>query len=334
MKSKISTAKTLDTYGALFKKAWKTTWMHKELWIIGLIASAAYSGSILQQVLSNLIRVSPAESITSHQLLNSLDILPYIVAYTETLLTLGPARITITIIAGVIFVAAIAIFAIAAQQTLLIGVHRAAKRKKHLSFKKLISELKHLHVMRIFSVNAFIYIGSVILVAAGTLTLSLLLGNTTSLNFLSYMAVYAITLPFLFAINILGMFMLIHVIRKDEGIITAFHRSMESLKKHWLSAFEMTILLFFVNLLATGTFFICTILLIGLATPVFFTAISLSSTLIMSLVVFIVFLFGLILYTFLLGAVTTFNYSVWTEFVERVERFSIMPVLEKFLRRQ
>lgn len=317
----------------LLQKAWKTTWTHKELWLIGLIASIAYTGSVLQQILANLIRVTPAESITSQQLLNSLDILPYIVAYTETLMTLGPVRTIITIVAGVILTIAFIVFAIAAQQLLLTGVHRCARRKNHLKLKDLFGELKHLHILRIFTVDAFIYLSSVIVIAASVLILSLLIGNTAGLNFLAYIAVFAIALPLLFFINVLGMFALVHVIRKDEGIIVAFQRSLSTLKKHWLSAFEMAILIFIINFVASILFTIAIILLIGISTPVFLSALALNSTLLMSLVIFMLVLFGLILYVFLLGAVVTFNYSAWTELIERLERFGIMPILEKFLRR-
>lgn len=329
--AKHTVQKSIAVYEKILRNAWSVTWKHKELWLLGLFAGFIYSGTILKNIFSAAARIQPADRITIDTLEQSSDSVPYILSYGRILLGLPAARLIITVTAALIVICAVAYILVMAQHLLLSGIHRSASRKKHMTIGQMFEARKHAHFWRIFSIDALAIIASTLITAGLSLPLTLLLSESFFSNFLVNLAVYAVALPLLFCVNVFTMFALVNVVRKEDGIDNAFMRAAHALRKHWLVAAEMTLILFLINVIAYIVFFIGIALITLLIVPLFFAAIAAGSVPLMALFGFMLATTASVLYLVCFGAITTFNYATWTLVVERLERFGALPSLEGIL---
>lgn len=325
---KHSIAKSLAVYEKILKNAWRITWRQKELWIFGLLAGIAYSGSILKRVLDGAIQVTKTEQLSLETIRDSINGAPYILSYARSVMELPIERLIITLIAVFISFAIAAYILTLSQHILLVAIHRSASKKKPLSLREVFAGKKHRHLLRLFSIDALVAIASIIVIAGSSIPLSVLLSDSFFMNFLVYLAVYSVILPILFVINALGMFTMIHAVRRDDGIDKAFSRAILVVSRHWLAASEMAIVLFLINIAAYFVFVPLVFLLTLLTAPFFLAAVASGSIILMTFVGFAAFLVGAVIALCYFGAITVFNYATWTELVERVERFPHLPVLE------
>ena len=140
-----------------------------------------------------------------------------------------------------------------------------------------------------------------------------------------------VVLPLLFVINILTIFTLIHIVRKEQHIDTAFKRAWHVCSNHWLVVLEISLILFLINIVSFIVFFAVASLIAAVALPLFLAATATGAT---SLAISVGILGGLVavvLYLLYFGIISTFNYAVWTETAERVERFKTLPAFEALL---
>lgn len=326
--AKHTVQKSIAVYEKILRGAWKITWKHKELWLLGLFAGLAYSGTLLKNIFSAAARVQPADRITIDSLEQSTSGATYILTYARTLLDLPAARLIITFVAALIVLCAVAYVLVMTQHLLLSGIHRSANRKKHMTVGQMFEARKHAHFWRIFSIDAIAIIANTLISAGLSIPLALLLSDAFFSNFLVYLAVYALALPLLFCINVFTMFALVNVVRKEDGIDNAFMRAAAALRKHWLVAAEMTLILFLINLISYVVFFIGIAFITLLLIPFFFAALSAGSVLLMAVFGVMLAITASVLYLTCFGAITTFNYAAWTLVVERLERFGALPGLE------
>ena len=333
MATKNSIQKSFGTYEKILKRSWRTVRNHSELLLIGALAGFAYSGSVLQNVLQQLIRVRPADQITIQGIEESIPGIPYLLAYGRTLIALPSERIFILVLAAFILLAACIFLTMTAQHVLLYSLHRASRRRKHIPIRALIQEAKHTHIWRLFAVNAFMMIVNILIVGGSSIPLSLLLREEFFSDLFIYLGLYIIILPLLFAVNLLGMFTFIHVVRLDQGVEKGFMRAVRVLKKNWLVAVEQTCIILGVNILALIIFSIAIAILSLLTAPFFFLATSIGSITLMSLVGFTAVLIAAAGGITYFGALTAFNYAVWMELAEYLERFAFMPAVEGFFRK-
>lgn len=325
--------KSISIYEKILKNAWQTTWRHKELWFLGLLAGLAYSGTILQNVVGSVLRIRPANTVTVETLEQSSPSVPYIISYGSSLMDFPPGRLIATIIAALFVIAVVIFFLVMSQHMLLESIHRSANRKKHMRIGQIWATKKGVHFWRLFAIDALIVIATAIVTVGSSIPLALMLSDRIGLNFLAYLGFYLVVLPLLFSINIVGMFAIVHVVRRKDGIDRAISRAINALHKHWLSAAELALVLFLVNVVAYAFFAIMLFILTIVVAPFFLGAVGLGSLILMSLVGLMAALTGIVLYLAYFGGLTVFNYAVWTEYIERVERYGIMPALEGVVRK-
>ncbi|MCH8049166.1 hypothetical protein IH979_00445 [Patescibacteria group bacterium] len=333
-KKKHSFGKSIDIYGQIILRSLKTAWGHPEFWLIGALAGLASTGASSNHLFKSFWRIRPAETITFDTLRQVLDGLPWLATYVKNLLLLGPGRIGLTVLALFILAVAVVILVVGAQQLILISLHRIASRKKQLTLKQLFGALQHWHFWRIFSVDALVYLASMIILALAALVLTPLISGSTALNFVAYLAVYAVLIPLALVINILGMLTLVTIIRKETGLLEAFLHSLKLLRHHWLVAFELSILLFLINGIGTIALFLALILFAALVALLVLSSLGAGSIVLMALITFFGVLGGVFIVVAYGGFMTVFNYGVWIRLAGRLERYGLLPAIEGFFRKK
>jgi hypothetical protein len=332
-RGKISFSNSVKIYFSLLKKAWQSTWLHKTLWPIAALAGLANTGAVFNNVTGTFWRVQSTDSLSVNTINDTLVAFPWITAYIESVITLDTVRLTLTIVGVIVFFILISILIISAQQLILLHAHKQTRSKKHLDFEHLIHDLKHLHLWRIFSVNTSVFLLSTVILLLSASLLSLILTPWAAVNTLIYLGCFLVLLPLSFLINALGMFSLIFIVRLNKGLIEAVKSAARLIRNHWLTAFELAVLLYFVNLAAAGIFYLGLIIIAIPAAFLVFAAVALNSIYLMyaiTAVAVICLIFMLVMFT---GAVTMFNYNVWAHLIERLEKFAFLPSLEAVVRK-
>ncbi len=98
-------------------------------------------------------------------------------------------------------------------------------------------------------------------------------------------------------------------------------------------SFEMAVILYFLNLVAMILFYL---LLIILAVPLAILAIAIISINSLTLLYVTIAIAGIslmLLFISFLGALTMFNYNIWTHLIARLERAAFFPAIESTLRK-
>ena len=320
--------KTVDQYSDVLGRAFQLAWKEKTLWVFGLLAALLNTGSIFTTVVHTMRRVEPADTLSEILIAKLLYGVPWVLTYVRNLLSYDTTRVLLTVVVIVLFTLLFLFLTIASQQLLLSGLHHGEKRKKPLSFARALRSLDHLHVVRLFAINALSCIAIHLTLLLIAFPLSLFLGMNTLPEALIFLPVYLLLIPIAFTIDALAMFTLIRVVRYDEGLGAAFSGSVHMLRSHWLMAFEVGILLYIVNLilpvflLAIASVFGVFVSVMGYATLATGTALLLAVLSVSALVVVILFFLAST------GFLVTVNYAVWWMLFTKLERGSIVPALE------
>jgi hypothetical protein len=326
--AKRGAGKTMDDYLDLLGKSFRVTWSHKEIWIFGLFAAIASTGSIFTRVVQTIRRIEPSDELSAGLIRQAVEGLPWVLQYTRNLIQLDTTRIILTVAAILLILVLLTLIVLGSQQLLITALHRAEKRKKQLSFKKLFRELNHPHLWQLFVINALSWIAINIILIAASFPLSALLSEAVGYNALVYAAFYLALIPLAFLINGLAMFSMINVIRRGEGLHEAFGHSYQLLKDHWLAALEVGILLYLINLIAPIAIFLAAILFAVFSSIIGFASLSTGTVILMTILSVIT----LIIITFFLlattGFIVTFNYSVWAHLMMKLEGQGILSTME------
>ena len=332
-KKKHTFGKSFDNYTKLIGRSLKIAWQHPELWLIGAAAGFATTGASFNHLFKTFLRIRPADQINFDTIRNVLDGVPWLVEYVKDLFLLGPTRISLTILVMIVVAVLATIIVIGAQQLLLWSVDKYGKSKKKFTYKKIFSALNHWHFWRIFAVDALVYLLTIILLCLAALVLTPLLSTSASLNFVIYLAVYAVLLPLAFLINIIGMLTLVTVVRRNEGIGEAFMHSVKIFRKHWLVALETALVIFLANGLGTILLILALSVYAGFIVLLVLSSMSISSIILMGVITFLGVLGGVFLIVAYGGFITTFNYSMWTQLTNRLERYGLVPALESIFKK-
>jgi hypothetical protein len=313
-------AGSLRLYGQMMLRAWSTAWGHKELWLLAALAGLANTGTVFQNVFETFWHVSPQKIISWTTIEEFFSGWPWLRTYLNALMLESPLRIGVTV--GIL----------GSQQLILTAATRGAKNKTHLTFRELAKYLRHLHFVRLLAVNIGAVLATTILFGLTALALSLLLTASLEINFFVYLAVYTLILPLALLANLLAMLCLVNVIRKNEGLIAAWHHSVRALRQHWLFLCELSLVLFIVNFLAStvlAAIFIGATLCLSVLAAL---ALKAGSLLMMAIISVFTAALGALLIIAFGGLSTLFNYSVWAEASERTEKTSLLPALEHAVR--
>ena len=324
-------SKSIDTYIALVKKAWGSTWKHKEWWLVAAIAGLGNTGAVFNSVFNTFWRLHPADRISVETIEEILPPTTWLLANVRNFLALETVgRIAYVLGALLLLVLLIAVVT-AAQHMLLVAVKNASGRSK-LTWARVKKELQHLHLWRLFSVNALVRLALVILVMGAAIPLSLLLTNEPALNLFAYAGTYAVILPIAFCANIIGMFMMVVLVQDDMSIGKAFRESLHLLRHHWLIALEVSLILFIINFFGSSLLVFALLILAFITSFLFQAAVAIGSYLLMALISFIALLTAGAFAVIYGGAITMFNYTVWSLLKAQLKKHVHLPTAEHVAR--
>lgn len=320
--------KSVENYTQIIVKSWKTVWSHKSLWFVAAIAGTANTGAVFNSVINKFWNIEPAEKITVESVSQSIDAIPWATTYLKNLITLGPERIILITTLLIIIALIIALIIVGAQQILLIHSHKQVKAKKHITIEKLWNEIKHLHFFRIFSVDAGVFVLANLLYLVTTIPLSLLLTHSSGINGLVFAGFYLLILPIGFFINAIGMFSLIYIVQRNQGLIDAVTHAWKTLLKNWLSTFEIALILYVINLFASILFYLV-LVVIAIPVVIFVVATATSGSIwFLAIISALLLLLATVIVLLFIGALTMFNYSVWAHLLDKYNRLTVLSIVD------
>jgi len=319
-----------SVYRPIILRSLKAAWAHKELWPFALIASLAGTGVVVNDVLKQA-RIMFTPTIESYQGLlgNSLA---FVVNYLQNLILAGDGYM-LGVSFGIVIVILLLVTIIAiTQQMILVAMHRAVRRKKHLSWHEILRSMRHLHVFRVLGIDlVFSLLAVIILTGSGLLLRNLVFTNQFDL--LVALTFSALTLGIAFALNIVAMFALIGVAREELTFFKSIHEGAQRLVRHPVIAFEMSAVLFAANLLFSLVFLLGLAILAAPSALLFAEALS-TGSLLAAIIVAVGSLIVFIAWTATsVGFATTFTYAVWIELIERLDKTSFTPRIHAYSRR-
>lgn len=319
----------VPVYRKLLKNAVASTWQHRGLWLFGFLAGFAQTGAIANDVLRLAPRLEPG-SFSWRTLEETWNAATFTKTFFTTLVTGTPSQV----ISSLVFAGGLLLFVVLAvllsQHVVLHGVHRTARRKKHMTASELRKSVGLHHAGRLFAVDVLAKLITVSVILAGSLAIRSLLAEVPDTGTLAVIAIYALMMPIAFAVSAVAMHMLVHIVREDADITTAFQKSSTFFVRHMLATLEFAAILFIANYLATVVMISAFWLLSQLLVALFAAAIS---SVAMLTVAFILTALSVILVIVAVGGfMTTFNYAAWTEFVERFVRAPAHPRAEHAVR--
>lgn len=319
-----------SVYRPIMLRSLKTAWAHKELWLFALIASLAGTGVVINDVLKQA-RILFAPTVETYQGLLGNSI-AFIINYVRNLLLAGDGYIIGTSFAVVFTFIAIAFIVATSQQLVLVAMHRAVRRKKQLPWRELLKGIHHLHAIRVLGINLVFRLSAfIVLTGSGLLLRNLVIAG--NVDILIALAFSALTLGVAFAMNIIAMFSLIGVAREELPFFQALREGMERLLRHPVISFEVSALLFAVNLVFSLCFLLGLAILAAPSALLFAEAIS-TNSLAAIIVVAVGSLVAFIAWTAAsVGFATTFTYAVWTELIERLDKTSFTPRIHAYSRK-
>ena len=314
-------------YRPILLRSLRTAWTHRELWIFALLASFAGTGVIVNDVLKQA-RIAFSPTIDSLGVVAG-DFVQFLSTYFSNLIVSGERNVILTAAVATAVLILLVIAIVAAQQIILIAAHRAVRRKKRLSWREMLSGLRHVHFLRIFGIDAlFRLLLFIIMTGTGLLLRNLVLSQ--SLDAMLAMILAAGTLFLAFALNIIAMFALIGVAREELSILSAIHEAIERFLRHSLIAFEVAALLFAANLVLSVVY-LFGLTLISIPVALLFAEALSTSSYAGLMTVSIGGIFAFVTWTAVAGGyMTTFTYTAWTELVDRMERLPFHPRIHHY----
>lgn len=319
-----------SVYRPMFSRSIATAWRHKELWPFAIIACLAGTGIVVNDVLKQA-QVVFAPTVATYQGLFG-NAITFALTYLRNLVTAGDNYLIGVGLTVAVILLALGIIIAAAQQLVLVAMHRAVRRKKRLAWHEILRGMHHFHVFRVLGINLVFRIAAVIvLTGSGLLLRNLVLSS--SFDTLLAIAFSALTLGVAFALNIIAMFSLIGVAREELPFLAALHEGAQRLLRNPIVAFEMSAMLFAVNLILTIVFVLGLALMAAPSALMFAEAIGNGSLTAMILVA-TASVVGFVAWTgIVIGFATTFTYAVWTELVEKLDRAPFTPRIHAYSRR-
>ncbi len=319
-----------SVYRTVTKNALRATWQHRGLWIFGFLAGIAQSGAVTNDVLRLAPKLQQG-TLSWSTLEDAWNGLTIVKTFFGALVTGSLTQIIVTLLVSIVVLVAIFFLIVASQHIVLHGVHTSMRRKPHNGLRSITRELQGFHALRIVAVDIILWLSVSIVILGSGMLMRNLIAALPSVSLPIAFGMYLLMLPVLFLLSSVGMLTLVHVIRNNESVRTAFHNSTTFFSKHWLFTLELSAILFLINFAVTG-FIAVGLLLFAMLLVVLFAAASSSFT----LIVFLFAIAALMLVAGIVclgGATTVFNYSMWTEFVHSLSTSSPHPRIEHVVSR-
>lgn len=312
----------IPVYRPILLHSLKTAWHHRELWPIAAIAGLAGSGAVI----NDLLRQAKIAT-TIPTLMTWLDVQrAYVLeSYQSQILISTPLQAVIMSLLLIFGALTVVLLVVACQQVLLRVAHRAATKKRQLSFGELKKELLHPRILRFLTLDLLlkvlvsnVMLGSALLISF--LNTSDILADAIFGTIFSAMAIsVALTL------NVVIMLSLIGVARTDATVTDALTFAWRLYRANPLICLEMSALLFAVNF-AISAIFDGLVVLLGAPAILAFAAVlsggSFGGFVALTTVVVLIVLFLIIATA---GFATTFTYTAWTALAEYLAKRKVVP---------
>lgn len=312
-------------YRQLFTEAFKTTWHHKRLWLLGLCASLLVSGGIVEMVSQGWRQALQGQQLVEQAINGTLPGYQWLVVYSRYLALLKPQDQYLAA-AIILFVVVILIFlGIASQGAVLIGVLEKHPSSLITLCKKGIKFFTTILSLDLLAKFAIILVFSVSLLPTAFL-------NPLPYSWHKYLNVFSflIFIPGAIFIVIMQMIALVATIHKHLNLRGAIIEAWKIFRLHLLVSIEIGLQIFLLSTLAllaaVAFIFIASIPL----SSIFIGAALLSSPSLYIAAIIVSVIFILLTLAFVGGSVTVFQYTTWSLFYEEAERFGIIPKIKRW----
>ena len=240
---------------SILRQAWQTTWKHKRLWLLGILAGLVNTGGVLNITFRTFHRLSPELTWRSY-LEGSMPGATTILLYVQKLALVSQTRLGLTVAVILIALIALAVLALCAQAGLIKAIPLVDRGRKlgHFTNHSLTT------LGQLLGLDFLARLAMLLLTFGTGLAIVKLVSHTVTGNALITFGLLLIFIPISLLIGYLSVFAAIEVVIKGQGIIHAVQNTWRVLTKHWLPIAELTVLLFFVNLLASFTAIVAVVL--------------------------------------------------------------------------
>ena len=305
------------SYRSIIKKAFKTSWRYKYLWVFGLFATLINPGGeylILNKTIKDGLYGGFSESLTS---IASTGIFStQALANILGLMKANPISVIMTIIAVILLLCLIAFviwLAISSQGAVVSKIYKI-ENEKNGELPDFRSDLNQgsSFFWPIFGFNFLLKIGVDIAVLLVSLPVLLMITNDFAFSII-YVILFILFIPIAIALTLLSKYAIGFSVIKKNSFGKSLINSWNLFQKNWIISLEMAIAIFSLNILAS---FVVLAIILMFPMPLFFVCLALGKMTIAWLVILAVIIFMIVSGSFM----TAFQISAWTDLFLKLEK--------------
>ena len=324
---------TKAIYRPILKNAWKITWHHKRLWMLGIFAGLLNTGSVLNVLIGAFKRPSapPANHILEWLFRESVPGVKTLTLLIQKTILVSQDRL-VWLLCLLTIVLFILLYLATSGQDALIRILSKTKMTEKTGIRELF---RHGHeiLWHLFTVNILGKLALSALLAGSTLLFVNLASEQLLLNLLGNVAVLLFFIPLVLLVGGISMLAIIETSTRETPVFKSIKTSAQMTWKHFLPITEMIILLFLINL---GFSIIAVIALLLASVPYLILTASIlvihsGALWIGAMLAGAVILFVIILSFF--GFATVFTYATWIELYKRMQQKNgILSKVERLIK--
>ncbi|HNV12642.1 MAG TPA: hypothetical protein PK686_01935 [bacterium] len=330
----------MTPYREILKRAWKISWKNKILWFFGFFASLISFGAELKIFSRAFSQESGLKIINNIGLFIKTGIFSKNALYNLSYLIKTEPWSAILLFLILIVTLAISLFFIWLATTSQISIIDAVKKinkenKEKINIKDQIKKSKN-KFWPVLGMNVLIWL----IINGVTLLISLLLVVIIIQNKSSLLAIYGllfiIFIPIILFLSFMIKYAIAYIVIDGKKTSDALKSGWELFKKNWLISIEMSITLFFINILAMAIISIVVFLIflvlagIAMTTAIFIF----SSQAFFWGLISIAILIAVVLISLGSAIINTFQISAWTELFIKLKEEKTSSKLERIFSEQ
>ncbi len=330
----------MTPYREILKQAWKISWKNKILWFFGFFASLISFGAELKIFSRAFSQESGLKIINNIGLFIKTGIFSKNALYNLSYLIKTEPWSAILLFLILIVTLAISLFFIWLATTSQISIIDAVKKinkedKEKINIKDQIKKSKN-KFWPVLGMNVLIWL----IINGVTLLISLLLVVIIIQNKSSLLAIYGllfiIFIPIILFLSFMIKYAIAYIVIDGKKISDALKSGWKLFKKNWLISIEMSITLFFINILAMAIISIIVFLIflvlagIAMTTAIFIF----SSQAFFWGLISIAILIAVVLVSLGSAIINTFQISAWTELFIKLKEEKTSSKLERIFSEQ
>lgn len=330
----------MTPYREILKQAWKISWKNKILWFFGFFASLISFGAELKIFSRAFSQESGLKIINNIGLFIKTGIFSKNALYNLSYLIKTEPWSAILLFLILIVTLAISLFFIWLATTSQISIIDAVKKinkenKEKINIKDQIKKSKN-KFWPVLGMNVLIWL----IINGVTLLISLLLVVIIIQNKSSLLAIYGllfiIFIPIILFLSFMIKYAIAYIVIDGKKTSDALKSGWELFKKNWLISIEMSITLFFINILAMAIISIVVFLIflvlagIAMTTAIFIF----SSQAFFWGLISIAILIAVVLISLGSAIINTFQISAWTELFIKLKEEKTSSKLERIFSEQ